>query len=141
MVRSSLAVAKVWPSGVNTTERMSAVCPLSERRRRPVSMSHSRTSRSTPPLARVKLSGAKATDQTPCEWPRNVVSSRAAVFQYSRKSTDAESVPDADGVSGEEAGPSWDTVGSAMFNHPYGWETFTWPTATDSIANRLFRPV
>src|SRR5678815_3291108 len=115
MVRSSLAVASVWPSGVKTTDRMSAVCPLSERRRRPVSMSHSRTSRSTPPLARVNPSGAKATDQTPCEWPRYVVSSRAPVFQYSRKSIGAGPVPD-DVGSGEGAAASWEAVWSAIFN-------------------------
>src|SRR5262245_26137382 len=119
MVRSLLAVASVWPSGVKTTDRMSAVCTLSERRRRPVSMSHMRTSRSTPPLASVHPSGPQATDQTPCEWPRNVVSSRAPVFQYSRKSTGAAPVPDDDVVSGEEVGAIWEAVWSAMLENSY----------------------
>jgi len=82
-------------------------------------MSHKRTSRSAPPLARVNPSGAKATDQTPCEWPRYVVSSRAPVFQYSRKSTGAVPVSGDAGVSGEGTEASWEAVWSAMFNNPY----------------------
>ena len=58
MVRSSLPEANVRPSGVNTSARMSAVCPRNERKRRPVSISHTRTYRSTPPLTMVWPSGA-----------------------------------------------------------------------------------
>ena len=50
-------------------------------------MSHMRTRRSAPPLASVDPSGEKATAQTPCEWPRNVFTSRQSVVQYSKKST------------------------------------------------------
>ncbi|HET9129413.1 MAG TPA: hypothetical protein VFO86_00610, partial [Terriglobia bacterium] len=38
------------------------------------------------PLASVDPSGEKATAQTPCEWPRNVFTSRQSVVQYPKKS-------------------------------------------------------
>lgn len=46
-----------------------------------------RTRRSAPPLASVVPSGEKATAQTPCEWPRNVFTSRQSAVQYLKKST------------------------------------------------------
>ena len=104
-------------------------------------MSHMRTSRSTPPLARVSPSGAKATDQTPCEWPRNVVSSRAPVFQYSRKSTGAVPVPDDDGVSGEGVGARWEVVRSVIYNVHYDENKVKRLTVIGLIANRRFAPV
>src|SRR4029079_14023174 len=49
-------------------------------------MSQSRTRRSTPALASVKPSGANATDETPCECPRKVRTSRAPAVQSSSES-------------------------------------------------------
>ena len=49
-------------SGVKTMARMSLVWPRSERKSRPVSISHMRTRRSAPPLALIRMRRCTAVD-------------------------------------------------------------------------------
>ena len=51
MVRSTLDVAKVWPSGLKATPKVGAVCPVRTKCSVPVTAFHTRTAESLPALA------------------------------------------------------------------------------------------
>jgi hypothetical protein len=71
-VVSSLAVARVCPSGLKTTEETVPVWPIkvpSDVGWRGLLISHNRAVRSALAVARVRPSGPKATDRTGAVWP------------------------------------------------------------------------
>ena len=64
-VRSRLALRRVPPSGLKSTEVSSASWPVSVRSSRPVAMSQSLIVLSVPPLARMRPVGSRASDTPP----------------------------------------------------------------------------
>ncbi len=72
-VRSALALARIVPSGENTTASTRSVWPLrggpNGRGADRSATSHNRTVRSAPALARMRPSGENATEITQPVWP------------------------------------------------------------------------